>query len=504
MYNQDYYTLRNQCLLSGKLFEDEFFPATSQSLYKKDSEFLHGTKDPYFNEWLRPKQICKDPQFFKNGFSTDDIKQGYCKDCWFLAAITNLTSNKKKFSEVVRGDNSFENNYAGIFHFKFWQYGEWIDVVIDDRLPTFKAADGKIKLSYASSSDQDEFWSALLEKAFAKLHGSYEALGISGTYCEAAEDMTSGVCQKFCLKDKENCLKFHKCCTYNSINFCQLQNFFNMGNFMSCFIRLPQEAQKAQKAQERKTKENLVMGHSFAITKIARTTNGDQLIQLKNPWGRYEWNGAWSDDSETWKNTSEALKTVLGYKNANDGYFFISYEDFHKYFDVIEICFLKFPYSLLKVESQMKCFVSIARKDPRLFPIDKETTNHLLTFKLNIAETICFEDFKKMINFAAYHGEPIMKKQNCQAKFCQRCPRFYDQWNGSQMDIYRIISREEEFYIRIYFCCVSHNDLIILKCIAVHIRIIGNCVELYKSKCTKIEVDSYMTRLINIRDKELN
>ena len=83
------------------------------------------------------------------------------------------------------------------------------------------------------------------------------------------------------------------------------------------------------------------------IFKDSRTTI-DANLAPRNPWGKKEWNGAWSDGSEQW--TSEWME-ILNHKFGNDGVrlyldyllalltrqmFWMTYEDLlkkYQYFD---------------------------------------------------------------------------------------------------------------------------------------------------------------------------
>ncbi|ODM97214.1 Calpain-A [Orchesella cincta] len=158
---QDYKEIQSKCLNDGVLFEDPEFPAEDASVFFSKSE-ARGF------QWMRPHEITSDPQFFVSGASRFDVKQGELGDCWLLAAVANLTLNEKLSTTWVPEDKLVRVGLLRVFHFRFWQYGQWVDVVIDDRLPTKYG-----KLVFMHSEDSNEFWSALLEKAYAKLHGSY-------------------------------------------------------------------------------------------------------------------------------------------------------------------------------------------------------------------------------------------------------------------------------------------------------------------------------------------
>lgn len=52
--------------------------------------------------------------------------------------------------------------------FRFWVYGRWVEVVIDDKLPTTIDENNTIQMIYSKSHVRNEFWGALVEKAYAK------------------------------------------------------------------------------------------------------------------------------------------------------------------------------------------------------------------------------------------------------------------------------------------------------------------------------------------------
>lgn len=305
--------LRDKYVRKKVLFEDPLFPANDQSLF-------YSQKPPLHFEWKRPTEICDNPQFIIDGASRTDICQGELGDCWLLAAIACLTLNEKLLYRVIPPDQSFTENYAGIFHFQFWRYGEWIDVVVDDRIPTCKG-----KLIFTKSFRNNEFWSALLEKAYAKLHGSYEALK-GGNTLEAMEDFTGGVTEFFELEEAPQQL------------FSIMRKALARGSLMGCSIDVSSVAE-----MESRMEQGLVRGHAYSIIALEECDELDkdtrvQLIRLRNPWGWVLWKGPWCANSKEWSTISIADRENLKKQTVEQSEFWMSFVDFKRYFTKMEIC----------------------------------------------------------------------------------------------------------------------------------------------------------------------
>ncbi|XP_063067500.1 calpain-12 [Engraulis encrasicolus] len=311
---QDYCSLKDASLKSGSLFCDPTFPAEQKSIGMPEDP-----KPENAVEWLRPKDICDNAVFVEGSIGTTDICQGQLGNCWLLAALSCLTMHPKLFGKVVPSPQSLTQDYGGIFHFRFWQYGEWVEVVVDDRLPV---RGGRLLFSYSRS--KNEFWSALVEKAYAKLMGFYSSLK-GGNISEGMEDFTGGIA----YSQPVSAFK-------PPVLWRQLTASLSRGSLLSCFIQA-----KTWRDIGTVTSEGLVKGHAYAITdtdKVQSDSTEVLLVRLRNPWGFVEYKGPWSDKCKDWAKVEKSEIERLELKKQEDGEFWIAVEAFSSLFDLVELC----------------------------------------------------------------------------------------------------------------------------------------------------------------------
>ncbi|KAM6968605.1 calpain-1 catalytic subunit-like [Tautogolabrus adspersus] len=312
--NQDFQQLKQYCLIRRVRYVDDMFPPDRNSI----GEGLLSSTDMARVVWLRPGKLVPNPSFTVDGVSRFDFGQGLVGNCWFLASIGALTFQTYIFEQVVPLQQRYEEEYCGLFHFRFWRFGRWVDVVIDDKLPTI---DGR--LIFVHSKDPTEFWPALLEKAYAKVCGSYADMN-AGTPAEAMVDFTGGVHISVQLTDPPPNLWELLCRAGQS------------KSLMGCGT--PQ----GETSENTVLPNGLVQGHAYTVTGVKQVMSQGMpvnLVRVWNPWGQGEWKGDWSDKSPFWQTVSPEDREMC-LSVADDGEFWITLEDFCRFYKDLDICCL--------------------------------------------------------------------------------------------------------------------------------------------------------------------
>ena len=172
-----------------------------------------------------------------------------------------------------------EINKAGIYMVRLFINGTETPVIVDDHLPVRKS-DGQP--AFATCRD-GELWVSLLEKAWAKLHGTYARIE-GGLPCFAASHIMGVPSESY------------KHCELDSP-----EDFFDM--LQSADARNFTMMASSHGQGENRNDEGVITGHAYSLISIHEFQHKGRevkLLKLRNPWGHGEWQGDWSDNSPLW------------------------------------------------------------------------------------------------------------------------------------------------------------------------------------------------------------
>ncbi|GJN69961.1 hypothetical protein PLICBS_004013 [Purpureocillium lilacinum] len=336
-----------ECRRVNKKYRDPHFDLESDlKLGRRDTleslGNIRGARKPPGSDFCprsakRVTEIFDKPQFYIEGPTANDVRQGRDGDCWLMSALCTL-SNKKGLIErlCVAHDQA-----VGVYGFVFHRDGEWISEIVDDFLYLTKSdydesytdrilfdecervnpeeayrriyQSNSGSLYFAQCEHPQETWLPLLEKCYAKAHGDYAAIegGFGG---EGIEDLTGGVTSEIFTTD-----------------------ILDKEQFWSELLRVNQEflfgcSTGVWGESTWGERKGIMERHSYSVQRAVEI-DGKRLVRLKNPWGKGEWKGPWSDGSKEW--TPEWLEK-LGHRFGDDGDFWIAYEDLLRKYQAFE------------------------------------------------------------------------------------------------------------------------------------------------------------------------
>ncbi|EAR82559.2 calpain family cysteine protease (macronuclear) [Tetrahymena thermophila SB210] len=371
---------QNEISVSEQLFTDQEFPPSEESFTKNLSKFqrakgLQWKRIIQFQEGVKKhKQIAIYGQ--QNQISVKDTVQGWIANCYFVASLTCIAQYpqlvKKLFNNIQgnqdqknnnlqavleKQDGSLQNTKNSCYSVNMCIDGQWQTVLIDDNLPCRKNDSDPIFCKF--SNDTKAYWTCLLEKAYAKFKGCYSNIeggkNKNGS-SDAVVDMTGAPSKHVPFKNsnKEEIWKMIHEGKQKGYLFTTMLKDEIEENQVDQLDQQQQQQYNSNASLDGQAKQNgLISNHAYSILETDEI-DGIKILKLKNPWGKTEWNGKWSDQCTlTW---TEKLKQRHQLEVANDGIFWMSFCDYFDNFCSLCISYVNvdYFYSSLAFENNQK------------------------------------------------------------------------------------------------------------------------------------------------------
>eukprot|EP00930_Biecheleria_cincta_P044311 TRINITY_DN30430_c0_g1_i1.p1 TRINITY_DN30430_c0_g1~~TRINITY_DN30430_c0_g1_i1.p1 ORF type:complete len:1208 (-),score=259.03 TRINITY_DN30430_c0_g1_i1:36-3659(-) len=349
-------------LLWGSLQGD--LAATMCTHYLRDSvtQAVLGTPWKVIREAARPDDVC----------------QGALGNCWFAGALSVVAQLPQLIDRLFV---TKEWNSQGVYHLRLCHAGQWVDLVVDDLFPTSQVcegfSDGQVvhfsrggNLCYLGGARR-QLWPPLVEKAAAKLWGSYGSLK-GGTLGEALALFTGCPTQRLRLyvpkaqraaKDRRRqasqarrmqLLMSGADVPDEPSDDSEDDDDLTWSKLLSCKDAGYLMGMGCSEEGCEKTKHHIVeeMGlqapHAYGVLDLKEvrvSSNTVRLVKIRNPWGSIAprtWKGKWGKDWEGW---TPELQQELGVANSSGvlmddpmSIFWMQFEDVKEYFPAVEIC----------------------------------------------------------------------------------------------------------------------------------------------------------------------
>jgi len=338
----------------------KFESARGASRKFEDDEFLLEDKVMNYGNDTADQIICVSDKVFIDGIDPTDIAQGEAGDCWFLSSLCSFANyveknekEKRTTSNLLRRViNNDENNKPnnGIYIFTFYYFGEWHDVIIDDRLPlkiyekdnvSGAKRQRKLKDSRGTTFYPDQvsdYWALLLEKAFAKFVGGYMNL--------------EGGCPRWAVTYLSGGIT-----THDEIDESfSVQNALLNDGIFEYLEKIEDTSLIVVSNYDNDSPQNyalgLIAGHAYSVEDF-EVINGTKIVKLRNPWGAGEWKGDWGDDwiienaDSKLRNINSVQRRKLDVDNLlkgtddEDGMFWMAWTDFVREFEALTVCHLE-------------------------------------------------------------------------------------------------------------------------------------------------------------------